>query len=174
MERTTALWAGVLLCAGAWGCQADQASRVERLEERVALLDAENRDLRTQLRDETDRTERAPSTLRARQTEPEGPWIGDTEAGRSPTGVVIRGLEREVVTRDSTGAALVYIDQGRRHGVEDGARFTVFAVQGDGKRVPKGTVQARRVLDDITECRVVDLADEQAPIVKGDRFEPLG
>jgi len=84
-----------------------------------------------------------------------------------PDGQVIRGLERDFDPRGE-GYAFIYIDIGRKHGVKDGTKFEVFALEKGGRRTPKGTLVVKKSLDDMAECAILDQVDERNPIVRGD------
>jgi hypothetical protein len=84
-----------------------------------------------------------------------------------PDGGVIRGLERDFDPRGE-GYSFIYIDIGRKHGVKNGTKFSVFALEKGGRRTPKGTLVVKQALDDMAECAILDQIDPKNPIVKGD------
>ncbi|MHC5020396.1 MAG: hypothetical protein ACYTGX_09850 [Planctomycetota bacterium] len=84
-----------------------------------------------------------------------------------PDGGIIRGLERDFDPRGE-GYSFIYIDIGRKHGVKNGTKFNVFALEKGGKRTPKGTIVVKQALDDMAECAILDQIDDKNPIVKGD------
>lgn len=84
-----------------------------------------------------------------------------------PDGGVIRGLERDFDPRGE-GYSFIYIDIGRKHGVKNGTKFNVFALEKGGRRTPKGTIVVKQALDDMAECAILDQIDTENPIVKGD------
>jgi hypothetical protein len=84
-----------------------------------------------------------------------------------PDGSIIRGLERDFDPRGE-GYSFIYIDIGRKHGVKNGTKFNVFALEKGGRRTPKGTIVVKQALDDMAECAILDQIDTKNPIVKGD------
>jgi hypothetical protein len=146
--------------------------RVTDDEEMINQLRAQLDATRTQLeqeqgkiREQENQYKEQLARLRTRITE-----LTQIEVRRTtdiPDGQVIRGLERDFDPRGE-GYAFIYIDIGRKHGVKDGTKFEVFALEKGGRRTQKGTLVVKKSLDDMAECAILDQLDERNPIVRGD------
>lgn len=117
------------------------------LMERIAMLEADNANLRRQIVD-----------LRREKGPLKGKTIDFTTAGEPADGKVIL-VDRE---------AGVIVDIGRKKGVRRGLEFEVYLQKGDGTRVKRGKIQIKTVFPEISRAILVDGGDPTQLIYKND------
>jgi len=159
-------------------------SRVDELNKKISDLQRRLREQMHRYEEEVKRLNESIQQLRARLEEERKKAKLETSELRSMISI-LRSRLRYVIAKkpkdyrwaDPDGqvlkadmrSGLCWVDLGKRDRILPGMIFEIFRQGKGGQRVFKGRIEIRRVMEDISECSILEVKDpKEDPIVKGD------
>ncbi len=91
-------------------------------------------------------------------------WKGRFEERQPKPIPIVEGI----ILNADPAQGIANIDLGKRHGLENGEKFTVMKVVKGGARAPKGVIQLVRVDEDTAIAHIMSMVDEDDIIMKDD------
>jgi len=140
--------------------------QMRRYEEEVKRLNDKIQQLRTRLEEERKKAKLEASELRSM-----------ISILRSRLRYVLAKKPKDYRWADPDGqvlkadmrSGLCWVDLGKRDRILPGMIFEIFRQGKGGQRVFKGRIEIRRVMEDISECSILEVNDpKEDPLVKGD------